>query len=209
MRAFKGNKLSPALQVLLFFPFNLFYTPGRPDQEPTLPKPVGHEHFQYARYPRDRQGSTPLLTRRVWIRLGKSAANWPAARRRNERFMLPDYLYHFRTWANYVNIDNLVDLKGGGFKAYMDLDLMTLTFFYAGFAELLFIARFGEAAYLALAQDFHDRFVATQPGLNQRTAPWPLAVRLQIYKHLKLLDAQAWEPKRPTDPNTVAFCLED
>ena len=203
MRAFKATKLMPATRVLMFFPFDMACVPARPDERPTPPPTPPYARFKYARYPRDRHVTMPNLIHQIWFGLAKGAEQWPPARHRNERFMLPDYLYNFRTWANYVNIDNLVDLKSRGYKSYMDLDLYVLTFFYAAFAELMALAIYGEDRFTTLAEDFHTRFVHSDATLSENSSPWPMAVRFKVYKELGLLSPDAWEPERQVDPNRL------
>lgn len=207
MRAFKSTKLIPSTKTFLFFPFDLGYTPAQPAFIPSTPPIPTYHRYQYAGYPRNRRITSASLIRRVWIGLGRGTVNWPTARRRNERFMIPDYLYNFRTWANYVNIDNLVDLKSRGYKAYMDLDLYLLTFFYSSFAEICTLATYGEEKFIELAKDFHERFVSQDASLMTPSSPWPMSVRFKVYKQVGLISQGAWEPERNPDPNTIS--LED
>lgn len=67
--------------------------------------------------------------------------------------MLPNHLSDLRIWANYVEIDSFVALRESGFRACLDQYLHTITFFYAGIAEIGALAILGAERTLRIRTD--------------------------------------------------------
>lgn len=113
-----------------------------------------------------------------------------------------DYMYDFRIWANYLDIDNLLSLHGSGYKSFMDQNLSLLLFIIGGIAELSYIAVFGLRDYVALLQRLHDLFVLNNSQLESTFANTPPYQRLTIYNRLGLIDGQI-SLKERVDINAV------
>jgi hypothetical protein len=98
--------------------------------------------------------------------------------------MLFDYLHDFRVWANYLDIDNLLQLWGAGYKSILDANLSLLLFFVGAVAEMCYMAVYGSAAYLTQLQRLYDLFAANNSELESTFPGTPLCQRLEIYRHL-------------------------
>ena len=59
-----------------------------------------------------------------------------------------DLVYLFRVWANYIGNDTIVRLQSGGLLLFLERNLYSLTFFIAGFCEMLAIAFLGEREFI-------------------------------------------------------------
>ena len=60
-----------------------------------------------------------------------------------------------------MQIDPLLELntRKSGYMKFMLKNLSTINFFFAGFAEIIYIAKFGEEAYLDLLVKFSRDYI--------------------------------------------------
>lgn len=196
-RAFKATKLAPAKRGLLNFPLDLAH-PAAPTlfNSINIPRPP-HYKFAYSHHPRPPHLDFDGVGEAVLASFAHGRKHHWSHRVSGEPYTLVDFMYQFRVWANYVDIDNVVALKSSGLRAYLDLDLHTITFFYAAIAEIAAIACLGAERVLLLAEEFHSEFVRPDDALWQLTRLHPLNVRLQIYGHMNRLDGMLWQPEIP------------
>lgn len=200
-RAFKSAMLAPASRGLLAFPFTLVAaTANDPAWSLSrLPADKAYLRFNYADHPRYRRNSS------YWGQPGQSfedtvglftgaLAERASARADGEVYMLPDLLRDLRNWGSYVDIDNMIALKGSGFRAYLDQDLHTVAFFYAALAELAAIALCGPDVVVGTATEFHQEFIETEPALWRSPARLAMDIRFTIYAHLGRLGTFTWHP---------------
>jgi hypothetical protein len=80
--------------------------------------------------------------------------------------MIFDFLHDFRVWANYQNIDDLLSLRGIGYKAFIDQNLSLLLFMIGGITEICYIAVHGAESYLRNLQKLYDLFALNNPQLE-------------------------------------------
>lgn len=120
----------------------------------------------------------------------------------NEEIDVLDYLYELRKWANYLQIDPLLELntRKSGYMKFMLKNLSTINFFFAGFAEIIYIAKFGEEAYLELLVNFSRNYIEKVDMFGKENFILPLYVRLRIYKHLGYLSGGIEKIFSKTDP---------
>jgi hypothetical protein len=200
LRSFKASKLSPAFGKLLAFPFNIHYGPstrGKAFSDLFLPESKPYLKSEYASHPRPPHSSFHNVLKRIVAAFRGGWNSWSLSKRENQPFMLPDLLYDFRTWANYIDIDNMVALKSPGLKAYLDVDLSTIIFFHAALVELAAIAVFGPRDVTHLAASFHEGFVQQDPTLWHCPVPRPMDIRFHIYAHVGRLGGIRWTPAQP------------
>lgn len=198
MRAFKNSGFGPAARTVLRFPFNLALRSQKArfaDLRILEGKP--HLKFQYASHPRPPNHSFSETGQSVLDALHDARRERWSAASAGEPFLLTDFLYQFRVWANYVDVENIVALKSGGFRAYLDLDLHTINFFLSAVVELVALARLGASRVILLAEEFHHDFVKGDEKLWNSTGLHPLNVRLRIYEHAGRLDGLRWRPALP------------
>ena len=68
------------------------------------------------RHPREPQ-RTPL---EIYENIRQVFQKRAQRRTRLDRYTLFDYLHDFRIWANYLDIDNLLSLRGEGYKSLLN-----------------------------------------------------------------------------------------
>jgi hypothetical protein len=101
-----------------------------------------------------------------------------------------DFLHDFRVWANYLEIDNLLNLKGSFYKSFLDQNLSLILFFIAAVTELSYIAVFGAGRYSRCLQRFHDLAVRSGSVTEEDFLRVPHHQRMQIYRELGLVKAE-------------------
>lgn len=196
---FKHSVQKPLERLVWKFPLSITYEPGaRVDRSQLLVSKLDHLSRAYARYPRDQR--TPrevfdgvLSTFQRAGRKGKQASSYTVF----------DYLRDFRVWANYQNIDDLLNLYGTGYKAFLDQNLTMILFFIGGASELSYMACFTPDAYVRQLQSLYDLFASNNEELKRDFASTPLMQRLAIYQRLGLVTAGV-TLKQEEDVNAVA-----
>lgn len=118
--------------------------------------------------------------------------------------MLFDFLHDFRVWANYQNIDDMLNLWGIGYKAFIDQNLSLILFMIGGISELAFIAVQGADQYIQSLQKLYDLFATNNPQLEREFKNTPIYQRHELYKELGFVD-QSLKLKTEVNPNAVIF----
>jgi hypothetical protein len=207
LKTFKASKLSPALRTFFCFPFSIRY--GLPTRRRKyslfVPREKDYLKYKYAVHPRPPRRHFSEILQRVVCEFRRRWSGWSQNRQAHDVYMLPDLLHDFRNWVNYVDISNMVALKGQGFRAYLDLDLHTLIFFHAAMVELVALAVLGPDLVVELGYEFHEQFVKPESSLWTRDSYWPMDIRFQIYKHLGRLGERKWDPELPPSPPGVSL----
>ena len=185
INAFKHNVI-PVLQPNLWsFPFDIAWTPGvRVFTNKIVIAQLPHLGYNYARHPRE--------PNRLPIESFKFVRSFFRQRARSQQkshiaYTLIDFLRELRVWANYVDIDNLINLWGRGYRTFLDQNLSVLLFFLAGIAEVAFIAVRHERQYLEQVQYFYDRFVCSNQEVKDVFDRSPMFQRMLIYRHLGII----------------------
>lgn len=179
--SFKNNVLGPLSRVIWKSPFDIRYTPKtRFTQTELLIRQIPHLKNAYCLHPRPPQRSPSQLCEHIF-------RTFRSRGRKKEKpfsYTIFDYLHDFRVWANYLEIDNLLSLWGGGYKSFLDQNLSIILFFLGGIAELCFIALLGDKEYGKSLQNFYALMVSND-ALAESELPYiPHYQRLVVYRSL-------------------------
>ena len=168
-------------------PLDISWEPGvRVFKRGTTIAQLQHLKYNYARHPRN-PNRLPIESFdfiRGYFRQRSKARKKPIT------YNLIDFLRELRVWANYIDIDNLINLWGLGYRAFLDQNLSTLLFFLASVGELSFLAVRGERKYLGQMQSFYDQFVCKNPEVEQGFTRSPMFHRMLIYQELGLIQGK-------------------
>lgn len=178
LATFKNCALNPFSRTVWRFPFDIAFLPGtRLDRRSLAIHTRPHLRFRYADHPREPKRSAAATFEHVLADFRKRS------RRRSTpiHYTLFDFLHDFRVWANYLEIEHLLNLRGSGYKAFLDQNLATILWFVGACVELVFIAIAGQRAFLNRAQRFYALISASSPGLENTYPILPLAQRLQVF----------------------------
>lgn len=184
LAAFKNNVSSVLDEVLWAWPLNMGYVPRRRILRAKLPvSTIQHLQWQYARHPRAPH-RTPLESFEFVLaefkRRGRSG-------KRPTAYNLLDYLYDFRVWANYQDIENILKLWSPGYRTIVDMNLAVIVFLTGGVAELAVLAQRGEAEYRKQLQSFYDTVATGNTSIAEAFGSVPLYQRFEIYRTLGLV----------------------
>jgi hypothetical protein len=180
---FKNNLLQPLMRVLWKFPFDIIYTPKtRVYKRNLLIESLEHTRFNYSHHPRPPHRTASQIFERIYKSFSKKAKSKSQTKPTN--YMLFDYLHDFRIWANYLDIDNLLNLWGSGYKTFIDQNLSTLLFFIGGMSEIGYISVFGDTKYFEQLQGLYNLFIANNPELESEFINTPIYQRHLIYKEI-------------------------
>ncbi len=178
---FKNNLLQPLMRALWKFPFDIIYTPKtRVYKRNLLIENLGHTRYNYSCHPRPPHRTASQIFERVYKSFSKKAK----LRTKPSSYMLFDYLHDFRIWANYLDIGNLLNLWGSGYKTFIDQNLSTLLFFIGGISEIGYISVFGDAKYFEQLQGLYNLFIANNPELESEFINTPIYQRHLIYNEI-------------------------
>ena len=184
IRVFKHNVVGAIDGVLWCFPLNLAHFAGHSSPSASgLARRFPHWRFQFARHPREPHRSPTECVKRIRAVLRHRSRTGA----RQTTYGLFDLLHDLRVWVNYQDIDNMLHLWGGGYRAFLDMNLGALLFFIAGTAELAFIATRGPAAYVRQVQAVYELLTENNVGLRAEFRASPLYQRHQIYWQLGLV----------------------
>jgi hypothetical protein len=179
--AFKYGVSNALGRSLWRFPFDIRYEPGiRVYRKNLLPAKLDHTNYGYARHPRAPHRSPVEIFNRIYEAFrekGKAGA-------KATPYMLFDYLHDFRVWANYLDIDNLLNLWGGGYKAFLDQNLAFLLFFIGAISEICYMAIVGTSEYVQQLQRLYDLFAVNNPELQAGFVNTPLYQRYDLYRKI-------------------------
>lgn len=201
INAFKHNVI-PALEPSIWrFPFDIAWTPGvRVFKRRTVIAQLPHLRYKYAQHPREPHRS-PIESFefiRSCFRQRSRAWQSPAT------YNLIDLLRELRVWANYIDIDNLINLWGPGYRTFLDQNLSTILFFLAAVGEVGFLAVRGERKYLRQMQSFYDRFVCSNPDVEIAFSRSPMFHRMLIYRELGIIRGEV-KMNVATDINEISI----
>jgi hypothetical protein len=140
--------------------------------------------YVYANHPRAPYSNPLKLYRTTRLVFKKKSKNHNKG---NDKYTLFNYLRDFRIWANYQDIDNLLGLRGPGYKGFIDQDLSILLFFLGGISEICYISVFGEARYLNQLQHLYDIFACNNDQLVKNFVNYPPYQRLSIFRALGIV----------------------
>jgi hypothetical protein len=183
LRSFKYNVFGAIDDVLLFFPFNLSVRAGVRSPQLNTGGRCRHWNFEYARHPRP-----PRLTPAECLRSVRRTFKDRANRRGDRSYGLFDWFHDFRVWVNYQDIDSMLTLWGGGYRAFLDMNTSAVTFLIASLAEVAFVASYGSAEYLKQLQRFYERVTEKSQRLHVGFTNTPMYHRLQVLRQLNLID---------------------
>jgi hypothetical protein len=201
LNTFGNGVLAACERALLPWPVSVYYAPGHRVLRSTLPiSQLPHLRYDYARHPR-----TPCRTPRdsyeyIRTQLRKRARG----RGKHSAYTLIDFLYDFRVWANYKDIDGLLALWGPGYRAFIDMDLAVLVFFIGSAAEIAFASAFGEEAYVDQLQHFYDTFVLRDQQLRGQFRSCPLFQRAEVFRGTGLVNSGV-TPAVEESPHVVSL----
>jgi hypothetical protein len=185
--SFKSNLLSPLSSVIWKFPLDIIYIPGkRRIRSGRLIRSMPHLKRRYCARPRTPHRSPVQSFERIYnvFRYGGRKMGRPTP------YGLFDFLHDFRVWANYLEIDNLLNLNGSFYKSFLDQNLSLILFFIAAVTELSYIAVFGAGRYSRCLQRFHDLAVRSGSVTEEDFLRVPHHQRMQIYRELGLVKAE-------------------
>jgi len=162
----------------LFYPFDITnsFTPGEKKQ----PK---HKDFAYAQYPRWNFQNIDELEVDV-IRDYKRLVDKAATKSFIDKF------FQLRVWANYTGIESLVRITNGGYMRFMNKNLTTILFIFAGISEITYIKTFWEAAIINELRALHINYIKKNDEYNNVDLN-PIFSRFRIYKHMGIISKSA------------------
>lgn len=192
IKRFSENLEGKLNNKILFYPFNLF----------SNKKNKKHTHPDYCKnlyssYPRDHSRNAKDLN--IFI---LESFKFLGKEKKQKKMSILDILYYLREWANYFRIEPLLKLNANksGYMKFLLKNIATVNFFFAGFAELVFISYLGEEEYLELIQKFSSEYIEKVDMFGKENFILPLYVRLRVYKHLGLISNGMEEFFKRTDP---------
>jgi hypothetical protein len=177
---------------ILFYPFTVFS--GKKNKAHKFPD---YCKYAYSSYPRDHSKQAEDLD--VFL---TESFEFLAKEKGQRKISILDILYYLREWANYFKIEPLLKLNANksGYMKFLLKNISVINFFFAGFAELIFISTLGEDEYLELIQKFSSEYIEKVDMFGRENFILPLYVRLRVYKHLGLINNGMEDFFRRTDP---------
>jgi len=163
------------------FPLNISWTPNVRVFRKQLPiNNIAHLKYKYACHPRAPY-STPIeLFENIYSIFREKGKRRGAL----YKYTLFDFLHDFRIWSNYLDIDNLLNLWGGGYKGFIDQNLSLLLFFIGGISELSYISVHGQNKYIENLQNIYELFALKNPELEKVFVNTPIYQRFTIFSKL-------------------------
>ena len=197
--SFKNNVLQPLSRVLWKFPFNIIYLPDKRMKNEV----IRNDSFEYLKYkycvhPRPPNYTARQIVERIFNTYKKNAKK--SSKKRS--YMLFDYLHDFRIWANYLDIDNLLNLWGPGYKAFLDQNLALLLFFIGGFSEICYLSVFNQKGYISEIQKFYDLFISNNLEVENDFENTPIYQRHLLYYQLGWIKNKI-KLRKPENPNRI------
>jgi excisionase family DNA binding protein len=181
INAFKHN-LMPALEKVIWrFPLNISWNPNVRVFRKQLPvNTIPHLKYKYACHPRTPYSTPSQLFENIYSTFRKKGKLNGA----HFRYTILDFLHDFRVWSNYLDIDNLLNLWGGGYKGFIDQNLSLLLFFIGGISELSYISVHGQSKYVENLQNIYELFALKNPELEKVFINTPPYQRFVIFNKL-------------------------
>jgi len=180
---FKACVIAPLSRHAWRAPFNLEYNPHERSHSrpPELDAP--HLRYKYSSHPRNPHRSPKQIAARVRTEFRLRGNVGP----RPNRYTLFDYLRDLRVWANYLEIEQLLNLRGHGYRAFLDQSLSTIVFFVGGIAECVLLAATTPTQYRNRAQRFYNLMSDASPDYERSFRYFPMSQRVEIMHQMKWL----------------------
>ncbi len=179
LNTFKNNALDSLRNTIWKFPLDIEYKPKTKFfASKTLAGQLQHLNYNYSNHPRSPNLSPLEIVKDIYTNFQKRGKGLS----KPTHYTLFDFLLEFRIWANYLDIDNLLNLYGGGFKGFLDQNLSLLLFFIGGITELIYISVFGEAQYLKELQDLYTLFAKNNSEIKDNFIYSSIYQRMKIFK---------------------------
>jgi hypothetical protein len=179
LNAFKNSALASFKKTLWSFPLDIEYKPkSKYYISKTLAAFLPHLKHKYSKHPRAPYLSPIEITKDVYLNFKKRGKSF----KKSTHYTLFDYLFEFRIWANYLDIDNLLSLYGEGYKSFLDQNLSLILFIIGGLTELIYIAVFGEQKYLQELQNLYSLFAVNNNEIKDNFVCSSVYQRMKIYK---------------------------
>ncbi len=179
LNTFKNNALESMRNTLWKFPLDIEYKPKTKFfVSKTLAGQLKHLKYKYCNHPRTPNLSPLEIAKVIYTNFQKRGKrlNKPT------HYTLFDYLLEFPIWANYLDIDNLLNLYGKGFKGFLDQNLSLLLFFIGGITELIYISVFGEDQYIKELQNLYTLFANKNSEIKDNFIYSSVYQRMKIFK---------------------------
>ena len=201
-RSFKSCALSPLESCVWFYPLNIFATRlGKPSRATPRTLDLPHLKYNYASHPRPPHRSVVETHRHVVSTFRRRA------RTNNSPYTVLDFMSDFRVWANYLEIEHLLNLRGAGYKAFLDQSLAFLLFFVGGVTELVLLGASSERRFLNRCQRFYSLLAETSEPLKVEYRKLPVAQRLELFTELRLL-SRGLKYRHAEDANRVRSAFD-
>lgn len=179
LNSFKNNALDSLRKTLWKFPLDIEYKPKtKYFASKTLAGQLKHLKHKYSLHPRVPNLSPLEITKDIYSNFQKRGKRFS----KPSHYTLFDFLLEFRIWANYLDIDNLLNLYGEGFKGFLDQNLSLILFFIGGITELIYISVFGEQQYLNELQNLYTLFAKNNNDIKDNFIYSSVYQRMKIYK---------------------------
>ncbi len=179
LNSFKNNALDSLKKTLWKFPLDIEYRPKtKYFASKTLAGQLKHLKHKYSRHPRQPNLFPLEIAKDIHSNFQKRGKSF----NKPTHYTLFDFLLEFRIWANYLDIDNLLNLYGEGFKGFLDQNLSLILFFIGGITELIYISVFGEQKYLEELQDLYTLFAKNNSDIKDNFIYSSVYQRMKIFK---------------------------
>lgn len=179
LNTFKNNALDGLKKTLWKFPLDIEYKPKtKYFASKTIAGQLKHLKHNYSRHPRIPNLLPLEIVKDIYSNFQKRGKTF----NKPMHYTLFDFLLEFRIWANYLDIDNLLNLYGEGFKGFLDQNLSLILFFIGGMTELIYISVFGEEQYLNELQNLYTLFAKNNSDIKDNFIYSSVYQRMKIYK---------------------------
>lgn len=179
LSTFKNSAIESLRKTLWKFPLDIEYKPKtKYFATKTLAGQLKYLKHKYSNHPRTPNLSPLEITKDIYSKFQKRGKSFS----KPSHYTLFDFLLEFRIWANYLDIDNLLNLYGEGFKAFLDQNLSLILFFVGGITELIYISVFGEQKYLNELQNLYTLFAKNNSEIKDNFIYSSVYQRMKIYK---------------------------
>jgi len=179
LNSFKNSALDSLRKTLWKFPLDIEYRPKTKYFASKTPAgQLKHLKHKYSSHPRTPNLSPLEVTKDIYSNFQKRGKSFS----KPSHYTLFDFLLEFRIWANYLDIDNLLNLYGEGFKGFLDQNLSLILFFIGGLTELIYISVFGEEQYLKELQNLYTLFAKNNSDIKDNFIYSSVYQRMKIYK---------------------------
>ena len=199
LSVFKNNLLVPLGESIWKFPFDISYSPNsRVYRSKLFIHEVDHLQYKYSAHPRAPYRSPIELFEHIYSTLKSQGQKFD----KPYTYTIIDFFRDFRVWANYIDINNLINLWGPGYCGFLDQNLSTIMFLISAISELSFMAVFSPTYYVSELQLFYDLICTSNEHFSNVFEGTPIYQRYRIFVHLGFVDESFRLNKLP-DPNRL------